>query len=724
MYSLTLIPYHSLNYQDVNEMKKVSAELKSQAAENQRMMVELNYSVKDNRKDITELFSNFAAVRTELDGVQAKLLEISELRTLIKDQRTNFEDLSNNYQQFKVKTNQNHAQVVDDVKGIEKQSNDTAFETKELRHIVDHFGDNLILSSNQITVESTVGFSKRPMSLFDVMKYCQRDLEDLNNSKKNHEARIMDNTEAITTKADATVAFAVQTLDKDVLAIKNHLKQEEDQGISVSSFSRVATLSRISLFTCIYIFYEQAIRRQCDMLTNSVESLQSGISDKIDRGVAELIVQKKYEDIVQYLQDALTATGEDEDNFKNMAIELDEKMKKLASSKSDRLEIQPIQDSLVKVEAAISKLSGDKKDSRRENDFYSKQQVEEMLYEKVDKESLEEFVNSVIKNRRGKANRMASSSNIGPNSAQFINDGGSVGSGNPLQNNSQIKMSQSTSNLRGNRQHAIHTTDINSNADLQTPQHNESIVSKHRPPKGGFPTTQPGKFRQGSEKGIPGGSKEIMRQQEMERTGEFDDSSAFTQQDLQQQMLDSGYGGPPTGPPKHVLPQGTTLNTGVIPGRNLPPDGVPKGVFPPINVPARSGSVQRADNDQRGGGGGRGTPGGGGGSYDEEDQGDSYDYIGGATKGGGFNSRSPTKVLSNPNALSTGLSDFNSRQAESFGKVPIVGQDGKFYQSDQEVVEQDLQQQSSIINPVLDNIEVAPLQPTPTPSVAPSIEGQ
>jgi len=687
---------------DVNEMKKVSAELKSQAAENQRMMVELNYSVKDNRKDITELFSNVGALRTELDGVQTKLLEINELRGLIKEQRTNFEDLSNNYQQFKVKTNQNHVQVVDDVKCIEKQSNDTAFETKELRHIVDHFGDNLILSSNQITVESTVGFSKRPMSLYDVMKYCQRDLEDLNTAKKNHEARIVENTEAITTKADATVAFAVQTLDKDVLAIKNHLKQEEDQGIS-------------------------AIRRQCDMLTNAVESLQSGISDKIDRGVAELIVQKKYEDIVQYLQDALTATGEDEDNFKNMALELDEKMKKLASSKSDRLEIQPIQDSLVKVEAAIAKLSGDKKDTRRENDFYSKQQVEDMLYEKVDKESLEEFVNTVIKNRRGKATRMASNGNIGPNSSQMISDTGSTGGGgrdpgsrNPIANNGQIKMSQSTSSLRGNKgpQQSVNTTDINSSADLQTPQHGESITSKHRPPKGGFPTTQPGKFRQGSEKGIPGGSKEIMHQQEMERTGEYDDSSAFTQHDLQQQMIDSGYGGPPKGPPKHTLPQGTS-NGGVIPGRNLQPDGVPQGVFPPINVPARGGAGQRGGN--RGGGGG----GGGGGVYEhytDEDAGDSYDYMGAATQGGGFNCRSPTKVISNPTALSSGLSDINARQVESFGKVPIVGQDGKFYQSDQEVQELDVQQHSSIINPVLDNIEVAPLQPTPTPSVDPSVE--
>lgn len=722
-------------------MKRVSAELKTQAAENQRLMVELNYSVKDNRKDIIALFSSFGEVRTELDGIQTKLLEINDLRTLIKEQRTNFDDLSTNYQQFKVKTNQNHTQVVDDVKAIEKQSNDTSFETKELRHIVDHFGDNLILSSNQITVESTVGFSKRPMSLFDVLKYCQRDLTDINGAVKSHEARLLENTEAIATKADATVAFAVQTLDKDVLAIKNHLKQEEDQGISVSYSPtclpaylllplHVECINRCNFRFPLYAMaprdcvtlFEQAIRRQCDMLTNAVEGLQSGISDKIDRGVAELIVQKKYEDIVQYLQDALTATGEDEDNFKHMAMELDEKMKKLASSKSDRLEIQPIQDSLVKVEASIAKLAGDKKDSRRDNDFYSKQQVEELLFEKVDKESLEEFVNSVIKNRRGKASRLSNMGpNIGPNSAQFINDNGSGGSGDgsstPIQNTGQIKMSQSMTSLRGkSSQQSLHTANINSTADLQPPLYNETIGSKHRPPKGGFPTTQPGKFRQGSEKGIPGGSKEIMRhQEEMERNGEYDNIAGLSQLDLQQQMMDAGYGGPPKGPPKsHVLPQGGSLSSGVVPGRGLQPDGVPQGVFPPINGTARGGHLNR-DADQRGGG----SRGGGGGRGSPHDLGDAYDCLGSATVGGGFNTRSPTKVISNPNALSAGLSGITAKHAESLGKVPIVGQDGKFYQSDEEMAEKDMQeeqQQASVVNPVIDSIEVAPLQPTPCQS--------
>ena len=464
------------------------------------------------------------------------------------------------------------------------------------------------------------------------------------------------------------------------------------------------------------------------MLTNSVESLQSSVSDKIDRGIAELIVQKKYEDIVQYLQDALAATGEDEDNFKNMAIELDEKMKKLASSKSDRLEIQPIQDSLVKVEASIAKLMGDKKDSRRENDYYSKAEMEEMLFGKVDKNSLEEIVNNVIKSRRGKATRMASNSNIGPSSTQFINEnsGGSDNRSNQ-NNNNQMQMSQSMPNFRpGNSQYrnqqqaALHMANVSDNVDVPTPHPNESIAGKHRPnmdgnqlrmPKGGFPTTQPGKFRHGSEHGIPGGSSEIMQQQEMERTGNYsyDNPSAFDQSGYH-----SAYGGPPKGPPRVTMPpsqKGSGVsNTGVVPGRGLQPEGVPRGVFPPINMPGRN---VIPTTDQRGGGSTKG--GYVNAYYTDEDAVESFDYIGGATKGGGFNSRSPTKILSDPTALSTSLSEIQAKQEASHGKVAIVGQDGHFYQSDEEVPDDEKERKGSILDPQVTTVEVNPIVPVSEP---------
>lgn len=144
------------------------------------------------------------------------------------------DDLRTNYEIFKAKTLDLNDKFRDSLEAIDAKAKETAFETKELKHTVDHFGDNLILSSTQITVESTAGFSKRPQSLLDVLKTCQTNMATAERTLAEHTAKITENTDAIVTKADATVAFAVQTLDKDVLAIKNHLKKEEDQGISVS----------------------------------------------------------------------------------------------------------------------------------------------------------------------------------------------------------------------------------------------------------------------------------------------------------------------------------------------------------------------------------------------------------------------------------------------------------------------------------------------------------
>jgi UTP:GlnB (protein PII) uridylyltransferase len=145
------------------------------------------------------------------------------------------DDMRSNYEIFKAKTTDLNDKFRESLEAVDTKTKETAFETKELKHTVDHFGDNLILSSTQITVESTAGFSKRPQSLLDVLKTCQTNMSSADRTLAEHTAKITENTDAIVTKADATVAFAVQTLDKDVLAIKNHLKKEEDQGISVCS---------------------------------------------------------------------------------------------------------------------------------------------------------------------------------------------------------------------------------------------------------------------------------------------------------------------------------------------------------------------------------------------------------------------------------------------------------------------------------------------------------
>lgn len=118
---------------------------------------------------------------------------------------------------------------------ITKKTNHTEFETKALRHYVDHFGDNLTLSSSQIIVESTAGISKKPMSLLDVCTGFNSKFVGMNEKIVNHDERITSNVAAIETKADASLAFEVQTVSDELGIIRELLKREEDQGINVSN---------------------------------------------------------------------------------------------------------------------------------------------------------------------------------------------------------------------------------------------------------------------------------------------------------------------------------------------------------------------------------------------------------------------------------------------------------------------------------------------------------
>ena len=143
------------------------------------------------------------------------------------------DDVKSNFEHFRAQTNDHLANTDRAMEIVEKKTSDTQFETKELRHIVDHFGDNLVLSSTQITVESAAGFSKRPMSLFDILKGCQQTLTGIDGTLAEQKTQLEETIEALSTKADVTVAFTVSAMEKDIAAIQEHIKKEEDQGINV-----------------------------------------------------------------------------------------------------------------------------------------------------------------------------------------------------------------------------------------------------------------------------------------------------------------------------------------------------------------------------------------------------------------------------------------------------------------------------------------------------------
>lgn len=214
-----------------------------------------------------------------------------------------------------------------------------------------------------------------------------------------------------------------------------------------------------------------------------VESIQSNLLDKVDRNTTELIVQRKYEDIVQYLQEALQASAEDEDNFKNIAADLEENLNKLSNCKADRFEIQPIQESLVRAEAMIAKLETKIKEKNRGSESYTRQELDSMLEQKVDFDVLEEQIAAVLKNRRSKKTALL---------------GGRGG--------------DDDDNGEGGRSLVVKTQLLNDDLDVRGSQKFPgSTKGKQASPYGnnGFPNNVPGAFRMPSEGtkagGIPSG---------------------------------------------------------------------------------------------------------------------------------------------------------------------------------------------------------------------------
>ena len=255
---------------------------------------------------------------------------------------------------------------------MEVMNNETQFKLLELKDYVDHFGDNLVLASTQITVESKVGFSTRPMNLQDVLKMVNKIITNTSTTVSEHTTQLDQNTAAISTKADATLGLTVNECQNKLEAIEAHLKQEEDQGIS-------------------------ALRKNCEELTHNVESILTDLAEKCDRKSVDVIVHNKYEDIVEYLQQALQSSAEDEEGFKQKAAEVQESMEKLALSKADRIEIMTMQEALVKIEATFQKMTALMKTKEEQGELISKVEAEEKIAEKVDRNEFKEELHNIIR---------------------------------------------------------------------------------------------------------------------------------------------------------------------------------------------------------------------------------------------------------------------------------------------------------------------------------------
>ena len=294
---------------------------------------------------------------------------------------------------------------------METLNKETQFKLLELKEYVDHFGDNLVLASTQITVESKVGFSNRPMNLQDVLRLVNKTITNTSNTVTEHSTQLNDNTAAIGTKADATLGLEVNECRVKLEAIEAHLKQEEDQGVS-------------------------ALRKNCEELTHNVESIMTDLAEKCDRKGVDVIVHNKYEDIVEYLQQALQSSAEDEKGFKQKAAEVQESMEKLAHSKADRMEIMAMQEALVKIEATFQKVSTMMKAREEQGEVISKEEAEKRFSEKLDKSEFKEEMHNLIRVMKRNRKNSVMTGGVGE-----IEDGGEAG----------MMMSASMPNMRSNQ---------------------------------------------------------------------------------------------------------------------------------------------------------------------------------------------------------------------------------------------------------------------------------
>ena len=164
----------------------------------------------------------------------------------LSDLKHKFEAHANNMVVYINKTT--HA-----VAALDSKSNDVQLQLRELKDYVEHFGDNIVLASSQVTVESSAGYAERPISLLEVLKRCNTNITSLTSTCDDQEIKISENKRVIDTKADNDCLFDIRTLEKKVGGIEQHLKREEEQGISVRTI------------LVLHVLYSMMLQNHCEL---------------------------------------------------------------------------------------------------------------------------------------------------------------------------------------------------------------------------------------------------------------------------------------------------------------------------------------------------------------------------------------------------------------------------------------------------------------------------
>ena len=380
----------------LREMKKglgsvtqIVTSLAAEAGDNRRLLQNIQDENKKQRDDIDKLYTLNNEQKLQIKELGDKVTELYALKAEVKRNKEEHDDLARKFDKHHAAYEEYCSLTDRTLKAHEIKADDTIFKLKELKDYVEHFADNLILPSSQITVEAAAGFGSRPMPLLEVLKTqngLNMDQETLN---KSHGDQIKANQDKIETKADDSLVHDVNGISRKVTAIENHILKEEEQGVG-------------------------AIRRATEDLADKMQGMTTEMAEKMDRREVSFIVHEKYEEIVKYLQDALHSSTEDEQNFKLKAEEIQNMVMTLTNTKADRVEIAPMQEVLVKTETMLKKLN----QSSKNKDSFSKKEVEAMMAGKVDRSEFEQQMQAALKGGK-KSRRLAA---LGQNTGSIVDD--------------------------------------------------------------------------------------------------------------------------------------------------------------------------------------------------------------------------------------------------------------------------------------------------------------
>lgn len=389
----------------LREMKKglgnvtnIVTSLAAEAGDNRRLLQNIQDENKKQRVDIDKLYALSDEQRLEMKELGEKVTELYALKSEVKQAKEAHEDLLRRFEKHTGEFEEYSSHTDRTITALDAKADDTIFKLKELKDFVEHFADNLILPSSQITVEAAAGFGSRPMPLLEVLKTQNTQNLDSNSTLKTHGDLIKESQDKIETKADDSLVHEVNGISRKVTAIENHILKEEEQGVG-------------------------AIRRATEDLADKMQGMTTEMAEKMDRREVSFIVHEKYEEIVKYLQDALQSSTEDEQNFKLKAEEIQNMVMTLTNTKADRVEIAPMQEILVKTETMLKKMNS----SSKSKESYSKKEVEALMALKVDRSEFEEQLQSMLKSNK-KNKRLAA---LGQNMSSVHDEGATTRAGGP-----------------------------------------------------------------------------------------------------------------------------------------------------------------------------------------------------------------------------------------------------------------------------------------------------